>query len=54
MLAVIPFLSYALAAICIVIAGVLAAKKTDNWGWFLLVGFLLVPATATIKSLTGA
>ena len=48
----IPFLSYGLAALCIIIAGVLAFKKTDNWGWFLIVGVLLVPAAATIKSLT--
>lgn len=52
MSAVFPFLAYGLAALSVTIAGLLAYKKTDNWGWFLIVGVLLVPATSTVKALT--
>ena len=31
-----------LSAVCFVIAGALAFKGIDDWGWFLLVGLVLL------------
>jgi len=40
-----PLFGYALSAICLIYAGVLALRgKETPWGWFLFVGFLLAGA----------
>lgn len=45
-LPLLPFFGYGLSAICFVISGLLAWRGKEGWGWFLAVGFLLVPAAA--------
>lgn len=38
------FLRLILALSCFAFSGALAYRKQEGWGWFLFVGFLLVPA----------
>lgn len=35
----------ALVAVCFGVSAFLAFRRTEGWGWFLFVGFLLVPNT---------
>lgn len=45
MIPYLPYFAYGLAAISLVTAGVLAYRKADGWGWFLIVAVVLVPAS---------
>lgn len=40
----IAFLAYLFPTVCAVIAGLLAWKGREGWGWFLLVAALTIPA----------